>query len=138
MKRSNRLVLLIGIFLAIVAFVLIVLMLSNGDVGGGSGVRPSASPATAPVVVAARNVDLGATIVAADLATKELPVDQKPADSYGDTSQVIGQIARAKVTSGQLITSVIINASGSVRTSRCQPASSGSASRWTRSLASAR
>ena len=37
MKRSNRLVLLIGIFLAIVAFVLIVLMLGNGDGGGGEG-----------------------------------------------------------------------------------------------------
>ena len=44
MKRSNRLVLLIGIFLAIVAFVLIVLMLGNGD--GGGGIRPSASPTT--------------------------------------------------------------------------------------------
>jgi pilus assembly protein CpaB len=115
LKRSNRLVLLIGIFLAIVAFVLIALMLGNGDVGGGGGVRPSASPATAPVVVAARNVDLGATFVAADLATKDIPVDQKPADSYSDTSQVIGQIARAKVTSGQLITSVILNSSGSIQ-----------------------
>jgi pilus assembly protein CpaB len=114
LKRSNRLVLLIGIFLAIVAFVLIVLMLGNGD-GGGGEARRSQAPTTAPVVVAARNVDLGATFVAADLATKDIPVDQKPADSYSDTSQVIGQIARAKVTSGQLITSVILNASGSVQ-----------------------
>ena len=34
MKRSNRLVLLIGIFLAIVAFVLIILMLQGGGRGG--------------------------------------------------------------------------------------------------------
>ena len=114
MKRSNRLVLLIGIFLAIVAFVLIVLLLGNGD-GGGGEARRSQEPTTTPVVVAARNVDLGATFVAADLVTKEIPVDQKPTDSYSDTSQVIGQIARAKVTSGQLITSLILNASGSVQ-----------------------
>ncbi len=113
MKRSNRLVLLIGIFLAIVAFILIVMMLGGG--GGVGDNRPSASPATAKVVVAAKDIDLGATIQQSDLSTKDFPVDDKPVDSYGDPSLVIGQVARSSVTSGQLITSAVLNASGAIQ-----------------------
>jgi Flp pilus assembly protein CpaB len=111
LKRSNRLVLLIGIFLALVAFVLIVLMLGNGD---GGGVRPSASPTTAAVVVAARDIDLGAKIQAGDVTTKEIAVADKPSTSYGDTSLVIGQVARASVTAGQLITTAVLSDTGAI------------------------
>ena len=113
MKRSNRLVLLIGILLAIVAFVLIVMTLGNGD-GGGGDARRSKEPTTAPVVVAAKDIDLGATIQGADVTTKDIAVDSKPVDSYGDTSLVVGQIARSSVTAGQLITSTVLNSSGSI------------------------
>jgi Flp pilus assembly protein CpaB len=112
LKRSNRLVLLIGIFLAIVAFVLVVVMLGNG--GGGDGVRPSASPTTASVVVATKDINLGERIEAAQVGLKDIPIADEPADSYGDTSLVIGQIARAQVTAGQIVTSAILNSSGSI------------------------
>ena len=113
MKRSNRLVLLIGIFLAIVAFILIVMMLGGG--GGIGDNRPSASPTTAKVVVAARNIDLGATIQQPDVTTKDIPVDSKPVDSYGDTSLVVGQVARSSVTSGQLISGTVLNGGGGIQ-----------------------
>ncbi len=109
MKRSNRLVLLIGIFLALVVFALI----AFGGVLPSS--RPDASPTpptTAAVVVAKTDIALGATITAAMLTTKDIPIAEKPGDSYGDTSLVIGQIARAPVTAQQLITSTILTGGG--------------------------
>lgn len=113
MKRSsNRLVLLVGIFLAVVAFVLIAVMFSGGG-GGISG--PTAAPVTAKVVVAAKDLALGTKITADAVSTKDVAVADKPLDSYGDTSQVIGQTVRQNVTSGQLITSVVLNSGGSVQ-----------------------
>jgi Flp pilus assembly protein CpaB len=114
LKRSNRLVLLIGIFLAIVAFVLIVLMLGNG--GGGDGEpRRSQEPTTGKVVVATKDIDLGAAIQQDQVGLKEIDLTAKPADSYTDPVLVVGQIARQPVTAGQLITSAIINDTGSIK-----------------------
>jgi pilus assembly protein CpaB len=111
LKRSNRLVLLIGIFLALVAFVLIIVMLGGG--GGDGTVRPSAAPTTANVVVATKDIDLGATIQADQVGLKEIPVPV-PANSYPDTALVIGQTARSSVTAGQLITSNTLSDTGAV------------------------
>jgi Flp pilus assembly protein CpaB len=111
LKRSNRLVLLIGIFLAIVAFVLILATLGGGGGGGNSATPP---PTTVDVVVAAKNVALGAKITQDAVTTKPMPIDQRPADSYTDPALVIGFTARASVTTGQLITSAIINGGGSI------------------------
>ena len=70
MKRSNRLVLLIGIFLAIVAFVLIVVML--GGNGGDNQLRPTAAPTTGNVVVATKDIELGAAIQQDQVGLKEI------------------------------------------------------------------
>ena len=109
MKRSNRLVLLIGIFLALVAFVLIVLMLGNDD---GGSVRPSAAPTTASVVVATKNIDLGAKIQASDVTIKADFPAPAPSNSYSDPSLVIGQVVRQSVTAGQLITTTVLSDTG--------------------------
>ena len=108
MKRSNRLVLLIGIFLAAAAFVLIVLSLNKN--GTGSGTTPPA-PTTVNVVVATADIALGSKITQDDVTTKALPVDQKPVGSYSDVALVIGQTARASVSSGQLITPDVFSGS---------------------------
>ena len=52
MKRSNRLVLLVGVFLAIVAFIGVILLMQGG--GGGGGTDPNA-PVTEVNVVVAKN-----------------------------------------------------------------------------------
>jgi Flp pilus assembly protein CpaB len=104
LKRSNRLVLLIGIFLALIAFMLI----AFSGVIAPRKVEPSAAPTTGKVVVAARNVALGATFAEADLTFKDFPLPV-PVDSYADTSLVVGKPARASVQAGQLIDSTVIN-----------------------------
>jgi Flp pilus assembly protein CpaB len=110
LKRTNRLVLLIGIFLALVAFVLILVTLQGNKTTG-----VPIAPTTVTVVIAARDVALGAKFTQNTVTTEERPIDQKPVNGYSVPSDVVGQTARQAVTKGQLITTDIINgAAGSV------------------------
>lgn len=102
MKRSNRLVLLIGVFLAALAFVFVVILLSGG--GGGTNPNASAPPADVATVIASRDIALGVTITKDMLKTQDLAPDVRLPGSYGDTSQVVGNVARAAIKSGQQIT----------------------------------
>jgi Flp pilus assembly protein CpaB len=113
LKRSNRLVLLIGIFLALVAFVLIVLMFSNNNPNSPTASQP---PTTVQLVVAAQDVNLGATFTEADLTLKEFAVAERPPTAFVDTSLVVGQIARQEVTAGELITAATLGADNGVLT----------------------
>ena len=97
MKRSNRLVLLIGVFLAVVAFVLIVILLG----GGGGGPKPGAS-AAAPIttVVAAQDIPLGATLTTQMLKTQDFKASDRKSGAFGDPSLIVGQVVRRKITAG--------------------------------------
>ncbi len=110
MKRSNRLVLLVGIFLAIVAFVLVVMTLQ----GGASTTSNQDDPGLREVnvVIAAKDIPLGAKLTSDSVTTKVFKVADKPDDSYTDPAQVVGQTARQPVTNGQLITSAILYGTG--------------------------
>ena len=110
MKRSNRLILLIGLFLAVVAFVGVILLTGNG----GSGTGTPATPTTAKIVVAAQDIPLGTKITADLVTTKDIAIADKPADAPGDVSAVIGQTVRAPVTSGQIITPATFSATASL------------------------
>jgi Flp pilus assembly protein CpaB len=110
-RSSNRLVLLVGLFLAVVAFVLIAVLFSGG--GTGSGSKSTQAP-TVDVVVAAKDLPLGSTITADAVETKAIDATSKPADSYAETSLVIGQVARQPLTKGELITSEILNGGGAI------------------------
>jgi pilus assembly protein CpaB len=98
LKRSNRLILLLGFILAIVAFVGIILVFN------GSKTNTPTVPTTGTIVVAASDIALGETIQANQVTTKTLPLPL-PLDTFTDTSLVIGRIARADVATGQAITS---------------------------------
>jgi pilus assembly protein CpaB len=98
LKRSNRLVLLIGVFLAIVAFIAVLFL------QGGGGPSQPTTPTTAPTVIATADIPLGARIAADQVTTEEKPLDGRDADAFGDVSQVIGQTVRQPVTAGQAIT----------------------------------
>jgi len=104
LKRSNRLVLLVGVFLAIVAFVGILLLVrSPGDSG------PAKAPVDGPVVVAASDIPLSTRIKAEQLKTVTLPLTSISAGAFTDPSQVIGQIARQPVATGAQITATTLN-----------------------------
>jgi Flp pilus assembly protein CpaB len=104
LKRSNRLVLLVGVFLAVVAFVGI-LLLSNGG-GGGGEIKP---PTTGPVVVASQDIPLSTRIRADQVKTVTIDLTSMLAGAFTDPSQVIGKIAREPVASGAQITSTTLS-----------------------------
>jgi Flp pilus assembly protein CpaB len=99
LKRSNRLVLLIGVFLAVVAFVGIALLLNNPGSGGQSqGATPI--PQVLSTVMAVKDIPLGVTVTEDMVAAQDVKVDQRKATAFGAVSQVIGQVARRKITTG--------------------------------------
>lgn len=104
MKRSNRLVLLVGIFLAVVAFVGILLLLQSPTTPNGTG----AVPTEGKVVVAKTDIPLSTRIRADQVDTKTVPIAAISAGAFADVSQVIGQIARQPVVAGGQITATTL------------------------------
>jgi pilus assembly protein CpaB len=100
LKRSNRLVLLIGVFLAVVAFVGIIIVLSRP---GGGGSSASASPSILGTVVAAKDIALGVRVTEDMLKTQQLPTTQRVTGAFEIPSQVVGQTTRRTITSGAQI-----------------------------------
>ena len=97
MKRSNRLVLLIGVFLAVVAFVLIIILLGGNRPGG------TAQPTQATIiktVVAAQDIPLGATITAEMLGSQDLKISERKPGAFENPGLIIGQTVRRKVVTG--------------------------------------
>ena len=98
MKRSNRLILLIGFFLAAVAFVGIILLVGGG--GGGGGDQTDVGMST--YVVAAVDIPLGTTITADLVKTEPVKTTDKPTGSFTLTSEVVGRTTTTTITAGQL------------------------------------
>ena len=104
MKRSNRLVLLVGVFLAIVAFVGILVI-------AGRTSRPDTvrKPTTGPVVVATVDIPLSTKIRGDQVSTITLDLTQITPGAFTDPSQVVGQVVRQAVAKGAQVTSANIN-----------------------------
>ncbi len=120
MKRSNRLILLIGVFLAALAFVFVVVLLGGGGGGlGNGGLEASAPPAEVDTVVAARDIPLGVTVTAAMVTTQKLAVTVQEPGAYGNVTQAIGKVARQTITKGQQVTSFQFSDSGSSARIEC-------------------
>ncbi len=111
MKRSNRLVLLVGVFLAVVAFVGILLLVRSPQ-----GEVVQQAPTTGPVVVASTDIPLSSRIREDQVTTTIVALDAISPGAYKDPSQVIGQVVRQPVAKGAQITSAILgaNTSGTV------------------------
>ncbi len=93
MKRSNRLVLLVGVFLAIVAFVAVIFL--QGD--GGNQPPPVT---TEPTVVAKADIPLGAQITEDQVEVVDLPIASRNETAFADISQVLGKRVRQSVVVG--------------------------------------
>jgi Flp pilus assembly protein CpaB len=112
LKRSNRLILLIGVFLAILAFVGIVLIVQGKPTSGG--------PSTAtelPTVFAAKPITLGSEITADMLTLDEhTKVTQRDPTAFGSTSLLLGKIAGKDIPQGKQLTADDFNRRGNQTT----------------------
>ena len=101
MKRSNRLILLIGVLLAAVAFVGVIMISSTP--GGGGQATPTPPPTTAKVVEAKLDLPAGTKLTAAMVQLVEVPILASTGDSIPDTSLAIGKRIFRAVSSGEQI-----------------------------------
>jgi len=97
LKRSNRVMLLLGIVLACAAFGGVLLF-------GRPAPAAEAAPVTVTVVTAAEDLPLGTAITTAQLATVQKPVADA-LDTYRDPVQLDGQVVRRLVRQGEALTS---------------------------------
>ena len=105
LKRSNRLVLLIGVFLAIVAFVGVIVLVQNPPAASQSAQVAT----TGPVVVAKADIPLSTRIRVDQVEVKTLALTAISVGAFQDPSQVVGQIARQTVATGAQITATTLN-----------------------------
>ena len=104
MKRSNRLVILVGVLLAVLAFVAIVILLNQTPTGDGETVEPT----TVNVLVATRDIEIGDPVTPD--VVELVPVDPEAVQTtrLADVSQVSGQPALFAVPAGSQVTAELI------------------------------
>ncbi|HEU4850294.1 MAG TPA: Flp pilus assembly protein CpaB [Terrimesophilobacter sp.] len=113
MKRSNRLVILVGVLLAILAFVLVVVLLNQTP-------PESAEPTEATVLVATEDIAIGDPVTPDKVEARTVPLEAASADSLADPSQVSGQPALFAIPADSQVTKSAIGAGGSAQCISCQ------------------
>ncbi len=83
MKRSNRLVILVGVLLAVLAFVFVVILL-NQDGGPGT----TEGPTQVEVLVANRDIAIGEQVTSADVTLTEVDPEDVIGTRIGATSAI--------------------------------------------------
>ena len=116
MKRSNRLILLVGVLLAAVAFVGIIFVFNNQG-SGGSQTVPQAN-----VVVANRDIKLGDAIGDRDVTTQQIPLSDSKPEYFKQPGDVIGQVARTDIAKGAFLTQSMFAGTGQPSVAKDLPA----------------
>ncbi len=109
MKRSNRLIILLGLLIAIAAAFASAAYMSSGGGGGTANVEasPTATPEPTVVVVAAAKAIPAGTVITADmLKTTKMGLSERSAlggETFSSVDQVAGKIAGADIAADQVI-----------------------------------
>jgi pilus assembly protein CpaB len=102
-KRSNRLVILVGVLLAVLAFVLVVILLNQQQ----ETVAPT-EPTTVTVLVATQDIEIGDPVTPDLVETQEVEPGAAVATRLADPSQLRGQPALFRVPAGSQVTQELI------------------------------
>lgn len=105
LNGSNRALLLIALVAGLVAAGIVFVALNDSDDGGGGS---AGAGALSPVVVAAEDISVGATITADMVTVRELPEDLTIAGAFEATEPVVGNVARVAIARGEQINSAKI------------------------------
>ena len=99
MKRSNRLVILVGVLLAVLAFVAIVILLNN------QANQPVAEEElTETVLVATDDIDIGEEVTPDKVEARDIDPDAVQGTALSDPSAVSGQPALFPIPAGSQVT----------------------------------
>ena len=123
MKRSNRLLILLGLLIAISgALAAVAYVAGSGGGGGGGGNEANATPAatseaTVPVVYATKDIAAGTSITSDMVTTKPMTLSAHAAlgvDTYSSTEQVIKGIAGIDIKANDVLAAGELLTPGSV------------------------
>ncbi len=98
MKRSNRLVILVGVLLAVLAFVGIVVVLNTPGPGGTEDETPLVE-----VLVANRDIELGELVTAEDVTLTEVDPEDVVGNRIGDPSAIPNRPVLYPILTGQQV-----------------------------------
>ena len=114
MKRSNRLIVLVGIILAVLVAGGVFILTQGTGGGGGGGTGPATqAPTTVTVLVASQDMPLGTVVVAASMVTtKQVDVASAPIGYFSNTSDVDGLVIRKDVHNGDVLVEDDFNGTG--------------------------
>ena len=99
MKRSNRLVILVGVLLAVLAFVAIVILLNNQ-----ANTPTAEEEVTQTVLVATEDIDIGEEVTPDKVEARDIPPDAAQGTPLTDPSAVSGQPAVFPIPEGSQVT----------------------------------
>lgn len=97
MRRTSRLVLLLGVFLAALVFVVILLGSKPTTPPGGA---VASAPTQLPTLIALQDIPLGTIVTQEMFTNKTLDVNLREANVYGDASQAVGKTTRKAIAAG--------------------------------------
>jgi len=106
--RTNRALILLGLFLGLVSAALVVVYLSKADGGGGN---VSGGVAT-PVVVASQDIPAGTRVTVEMLTLKPIASDAVLPGAFLKTEEVVGQVTRVPLVSGEQVIPTKVVATG--------------------------
>ena len=104
MKRSNRLVILVGVLLAVLAFVAIVILLNSTTPPAGPTTE---EPAQATVLVAAEAIEIGDAVTPEMVEEREIPLEAVQSGALVDSSQLGDRIALFALPAGAQVTEAL-------------------------------
>src|SRR3972149_4125839 len=98
--RTNRALILLGLFLGLVSAALVVVYLSKANDSGGGNVSGGAGT---PVVVASQGIPAGTRVTEEMLTLKSIAADAVLADAFVKTKDVVGQVTRVPFVAGEQV-----------------------------------
>jgi len=107
--RTNRALILLGIFLGLVSAALVVVYLSKASDDGGGNVSGGA---TTPVVVASHDIAAGTRITEEMLTLKPITSDAVLAGAFTEMETVVGQVTRVPLVAGEQVIPTKVVATG--------------------------
>jgi pilus assembly protein CpaB len=109
-KGGNRLPLILGLVLGLVAFVLVLVVLTGAEDKGGSSVQTGGGEGV-PVVVAASDIAANTKISAEMVVVKEVPQGDLLSGAFTSTEGLVGQVTKVALLPGeQIVSAKVLNA----------------------------
>ena len=117
MKRSNRLLILLGVFLAVIAMMAVVVIGGGGTTGGAKATPSPTKEPTVGVVIAKVDMALGDRITADMVEVQTMTISERKAlgvETFSSPVQVIGKVAGGQIIKGTPLTASTFMSPGSI------------------------